>query len=64
MKMLTVKSTDDLISDFLEICGREGLNTNYVLSVLMFMFITNESFVKDNLKETFSSLKICYGDID
>ena len=65
MKRITVATIDDLVSDFLEICGRESLSPNYVMTLLMFMWITNESSCKEKSLDvgTFSSLKLAYGDI-
>lgn len=65
MKSITIKTIDDLIQDFLEICARECLSVSYILTVLMFMWVTNESSCKDKSLDlgTFESLKLTYGDI-
>lgn len=62
---MSFRTIDDLKQDFIEVCKRENIDTNFALTNLLFLFLTNESSVKTLAlsKGTFSALKICYGDV-
>lgn len=58
----------DLKQDFVEICARQNLSPQQMINCLVFAFVADlpaavgvKTKVAD--QETFSSLKMCYGDV-